>query len=135
MQWFRLTDDQLINRIRTAQRHRRTAGVLWAVLGVGLLMLCLFLALRVDRQFNWIDHELHHGEQLTSQQLNERAVDFYWGAGLGLGFAVVLYSSAGLILLGLTWMLPNRRDRLLLKCWDACSGRPPAMDDSLMPPH
>jgi hypothetical protein len=121
MEWVRLTDDQVIKRVRVEQQHRRLIGALCTLFGIVILSVGLLFWIRFQNEYTSFSEMLSKTEPPTPQQREQfgRKMDFYMGVGFGSILVGGVESAIGMVTVGLIWMLTqNRRDRLLLKCWD-----------------
>lgn len=115
------SDEQIIERVRRAQRYRRPLGAACTVLGLAGVALVLFLVHGLRAQSLALLEQLGRVPEPTAQRVAQ-VLDharFNSGFGIGLILAGGLSGASGLAASGLVWLLvSSRKDRLLLKCWD-----------------
>jgi hypothetical protein len=120
------TDEQVVERIRRWQRYRRPVGAICFLLGVAAVALILYWVHDLRAQSLALLSQLDPSRTPTTQQMQRSFDHAQYNMGFGLGFGLAAGLSAGVWLAtsGLLWLLTqNRKDRLLLRCWD---GRPAA---------
>jgi len=119
MHVWKLTDEEIIERIRREQRYRWPIGITCAIVGIaGLVVTFSYIQLIVS-----LSHDMTSPMEPppTTQQI-ARQLDqsrFYVGIALGFILAEGLTSFIGLAGVGLWMFRNNRKDKMLLKYWDA----------------
>ena len=114
-----LTDEQIIDRLRRAQRYRRPLGIAFLCVGVVCAVLLFYFVNNMRTRSLAIFAELQPGSTPTTQQIKQTfdAAQFNIGFGLGSAFITGLTSCCSLAASGFVFLFPNRKDRLLLECW------------------
>ena len=116
-----LSDEQLVERIRKSQRYRRPMGSIFACLGIAWMLFAAFAVHKFHVESDAILQCLAHAPDPTQQQSLRFAGYMGVWLGFGLGFAFAFGLSIGLFLtvIGCECLLgTDRRNALLLKCWD-----------------
>ena len=116
-----LTDQQIIERVRWNQRHRRTLGAVCALVGVAGVLLILYFVSNLYQKsqatLNLIAQSPSPSSQQVATSLDETR--YVTGFTLGFTFAGGLTSMSVLATTGCVLLLTiSRKDTLLLKCWD-----------------
>jgi CheY-like chemotaxis protein len=118
----RLTDEQLIQRIRKMQRYRRPLGLLLLFLGLVCAAIAIYYAYTLSAQSLAITQELSQSPHPTTRQVTNafNNFDFLMSFSLGFGIASLWFYAVVCIAVGFIWLtINNRKDRLLLQHWDA----------------
>lgn len=122
MNTFTSSDEQVIARVRWAQRYRRPLGVLCVVVGLTGIALVAYWVHDLQAQSTALFNELARAPQPTTQQVAQSIDQARFSSGFSLGF-IAAAGFAGAVecaVFGLVWILVrNRKDRLLLQCWDS----------------
>ena len=117
------SDADIIERVRTSHRRRRAIGAVCAVLGTCGLLLILYFVDSVYNQSQALLSEVARAPQPTTQQAAVSLNETRYIMGFTLGFLCAggLAGTSTLAALGCLWLLTggSRKDKLLLKCWDA----------------
>ncbi|GEM_PF-2927059 len=121
MTLFKLTDGQVIERVRKAQRIRRPLGAFFLCAGlIGAALLGYWMHY-LYAQLHTMLNELVATPHPTTQQMDKAMHETQFAVGFNFGFlaAIVWISIVQFLGLGVGWLLfRNRKDRLLLQCWD-----------------
>jgi hypothetical protein len=118
---LRSTDAKVIERTRRWQRRRRPVGAIFLVLGLAAVALVLYWVHDLRAQSLALLAQFNPARSPTTQQMQRTFDHAQYDMGLGVGFvlAAALSVGASLATSGLVWLFtPNRKDRLLLRCWD-----------------
>ena len=117
-----LTDEQLIDRVRRAQRYRRLIGTVCMVVGFLAIGVVVYWVNDMHARSLAILNSLARAANPTTQQVAQSLDE----SGFIIGFTVGVIAAGGfagacvLSVTGLIHLLArNRKDLLLLKCWDA----------------
>jgi hypothetical protein len=124
-QWLP-TDQQRIERIRRWQKYRRPMGIAAALVSfAGCILIFYYLVqFRSEITMGFSPEEIQAIESRDSKAAQaannmDGKLNFDMGFALGLSFAIGIWSTAGLGIMGIMMiLLKNRKDQLLLKCWD-----------------
>lgn len=122
MNTFTPTDERVIESARKAQRYRRAWGALCVVIGLIGIALVAYWVHDLQAQSLAVFNELAKATQPTTQQAAQAIDQARFSSGFSLGFiaAAGFTGAVECLALGLVWILVrNRKDRLLLQCWDA----------------
>jgi hypothetical protein len=121
LQWF-LTDEQLVERIRRAQRYRRLFGVICIILGLVGIAFCAYWINALETKSLAVFHEIADPSNPTTHEV-ERSLDqtrFNMGFALGFISASGFAGACGLCAAGFVYALTrNRKSKLLLDRWDS----------------
>jgi len=116
------TDEQVIERVRRAQRYRRLIGIICIILGLVGIAIVAYWVHALETKSLAVFHELAEKSNPTTHDV-ERSIDetrFSMGFTLGFISASGFTGACGLCAAGFVYVLTsNRKDRLLLKCWDS----------------
>lgn len=121
MNTFTPSDEQIIERVRKAERYRRPLGALCLVFGLIGIALVVYWVHDLHVQSAAIFDELAKSPQPSTQRVAQSfdAARFNTGFSLGFMAAAGLAGAAECAVFGLIWVfIRNRKDRLLLKVWD-----------------
>jgi hypothetical protein len=117
------SDEDIIEGVRSSQRHRRAIGAICAVLGVSGVLLILYFVNGLYDQSKALHAEIARASQPTTQQVATSLDETCYVMGFTLGFLCAggLAGMSSLAAHGCVWLLTggSRKDKLLLKCWDA----------------
>ena len=120
MNTFTPSDEQVIARVRKAQRYRRPLGALCALIGLTGIELVAYWVHDLQAQSTAPFNELARAPQPTTQQVAQSVDQSRFSTGFSLGFmaAAGFAGAVECAAFGLVWILVrNRKDRLLLQCW------------------
>jgi hypothetical protein len=115
------TDEQVIHRVLQAQRYRRPLGALCVVLGLAGIALVAYWVHDLRAQSLAVLNQLSQVSQPTTQQVAQTMDEVRFNSGFTLGFLLAggLAGACSLAASGFVWLVVrNRKDELLLKCWD-----------------
>jgi hypothetical protein len=119
------SDEVVIARLRRSMRYRRWIGAGVVLLGIGSVVLVEHF---LGNTRAMLVRGLSYDPNPTKQQLQEKALGTSYLLGFAFGFqtAGMYFAAAGLLAAGIRLIMPNRKDKLLLKCWDAQHSEFPA---------
>jgi len=118
---LKLTEEQIIARIRHRQRLRRPVGIACILLGVAFVVVMAYIVdgFRAQALEMWVPADARTIPTTMEDLRAENLV--HQNTGYVLGFAMGLATMSGGLLfgIGVARLLPfNRKDRLLLRLWD-----------------
>ena len=127
MRLWRITDEEFVERVRRWHRLRRLWGALLLLVGVAFTVVMVIWGQRLsDRSLDLIN-TLAELDNPSAEQREQRTETSCFYIGLGLGSMIMggilaggMGAGAGLALL----VGSDRKDRLLLDCWDERRGAP-----------
>jgi len=117
-----LTDQQLIDRVRWNQRHRRKIGAVLFIVGVLLFLLLSYFINDIHQKHKAILDALAVSQDASLQQTIVARGEWSHIMGFSFGFMCAggLISAGMFVVMGVVLSSTNinRKDILLLKCWD-----------------
>jgi hypothetical protein len=116
-----LSDDALIERVRRARRYRRPLGAICLLVGLLGMALLAYWTHNMMARWQELFDELARSPSPTTQQFERGMNESRFLTGFGLGCTAAAFWAAANVcaVAGVVCLVArNRKDDLLLKCWD-----------------
>lgn len=126
MRLWRITDEELIARVRRSLRMIRTLGLVTLVIGIGYFVFSSYMSISIGMSL-WKMLELFDEVTVTSERTEQvtSTAGFLWG--ILVGALLVGWFAAGVWIFGVGIGFlseDSRKVRLLLTCWDRLNPPP-----------
>lgn len=115
------TDAEVITRIRKQHQYRRLIGIPLIVLGVVGTAIFFYMLNEFDSKTRKLVATLKSASPPTTQMMQSvfDQIQFNFGLTIGFVFGFGMFTCLAVIAIGASFIITSRRDRLLLRCWDA----------------